>query len=241
MKELHFLVDGQKIAATIQYPQNIKEKNPAVLFVHGWMASQKRNILYAQELTKLGYICMTIDLRSHGESEGERGVLSREDYMRDMVAAYDLLATQKGVDAKRIGLVGSSFGSYLGAILTSQRDIRWLALRVPANYPDEGFDQPQVKFANKKTTEWRKEKLTADATLSLRSMHAFKNDVLIVESELDELCPHQTMENYMNALPNKDRLTHTVIKGADHSMKSEKFRKEFTKIIIDWFGQRGDD
>ncbi len=238
MEHLTFQVDGQKLSATIQYPQDIKEKNPAIIFVHGWMSSQRRNILYAQELNKLGYICMTFDLRSHGESEGERGKLSREDYMDDMTAAYDLLLSQKGVDPERIGVIGSSFGSYLAAILSAERAIKWLVLRVPANYPDEGFDQPQVKFANRKTTEWRKEKLSLEATASLRALHTFKNDMLIIESELDELCPHQTMENYMNAITDKKKLTHKVIKGADHSLKSEKFRSVFISIITEWFGER---
>lgn len=238
MQNVSFTVDGQKLVGTLQYPQDVKDKNPAIIMVHGWMSSQKRNVLYAQELNKLGFIVMTFDLRSHGESEGERSTLSREDYMKDMIAAYDFLIKQKGVDRGRIGIIGSSFGSYLAAILTSKREIRWLALRVPANYPDEGFDAPQVKYANAKTTAWRGEKLAPDATVSLRAIGEFKNDILIIESELDDLCPHQTMENYMHAVKDSSKLTHVVMTGADHSIKTEKFRAIFTEIIIDWFGKR---
>jgi uncharacterized protein len=206
--------------------------------VHGWMSNQKRNVLYAQELNNLGFIVMTFDLRSHGESEGERSTLSREDYMKDMTEAYDFLVDQKEVDPERIGVIGSSFGSYLAAILSARRNIKWLALRVPANYPDEGFDEPQVKYANAKTTAWRSEELAPDATFSLRAIGEYDNDLLIIESELDDLCPHQTMENYMNAVSDKSKLTRTVMQGADHSIKTEKFRAVFTEIIIDWFGKR---
>lgn len=238
MQKISFYVDGQKLAGTIRYPDHINKQNPAVLFIHGWMSNQRRNILYIQELLKMGFICLTFDLRSHGESEGERSILSRENYMRDVIAAYDFLIQQKGVDHDQIGIIGSSFGSYLGTILTSKRNIKWLALRVPANYPDEGFDQPQVKYANSKTTAWRKEKLAPDATVALRALQHFSNDVLIIESEFDELCPHQTMENFMNAVSDKNKLSHVVMKGADHSIKNEAQRSVFTDIIVDWFGNR---
>lgn len=183
MQNVSFTVDGQNVVGTLQYPQEIKDKNPAIIMVHGWMSSQKRNVLYAQELNKLGFIVMTFDLRSHGESEGERSKLSREDYMKDLIAAYDFLIAQKDVDPERVGIIGSSFGSYLATILTTKRNIKWLALRVPANYPDVGFDEPQVKFANAKTTAWRSEKLESDATISLRAVGEYKNDILIIESE----------------------------------------------------------
>jgi uncharacterized protein len=238
MQHVSFIVDGQKLVGTLQYPRETKEKNPAILMIHGWMSSQKRNVLYAQELNTLGFIVMTFDLRSHGESEGERSKLSREDYMKDVTAAYDFLLEQEGVDSDRIGIIGSSFGSYLAAILSSKRNIKWLALRVPANYPDEGFDVPQVKLSNPKTTAWRSEELAADATISLRAIQEYKNDLLIIESELDDLCPHQTMKNYMNACRDSSKLTHVVMKGADHSIKTEKFRAVFTDIIVDWFGKR---
>ncbi len=234
MKEITFSVDSQKLSATIQYPQSHKDKNPAILMVHGWMSSQKGNIIFAQALIKLGFIVMTFDLRSHGSSEGERGKLSREDYMDDMEAAYDLLASQKDIDATKIGVIGSSFGSYLATILTSRRDVSWLALRVPAQYPDEGFNLPQVKYANAKTTAWRKEKLSWKDTQSLRAIHDFAGKVLIIESELDVICPHQTMENYMNAVSNKKNLSYEVIQSAEHSLKTVKQKAEFTRIMLNW-------
>ena len=42
--------------------------------------------------------------------------------------------------------VGSSYGGYLAAILTTLRPVRWLALRVPALYQDEGWDVPKKQL-----------------------------------------------------------------------------------------------
>src|SRR3712207_7596311 len=48
-------------------------------------------------------------------------------------SAYDALAGRPGVDADAIAVVGSSYGAYLAAVLTSLRPVRWLGLRAPAD------------------------------------------------------------------------------------------------------------
>src|SRR5262245_52195248 len=48
-----------------------------------------------------------------------------------------------GVDAERIAVVGSSYGGYLGVLLTSERKVTSLALRAPAICSDADFDRPK--------------------------------------------------------------------------------------------------
>ena len=59
--------------------------------------------------------------------------------MDDVLAAYDYLSSIDGVDSKNVSAVGSSFGGYLATILSAKRKVRNLALRVPADYPNEAF------------------------------------------------------------------------------------------------------
>jgi hypothetical protein len=70
---------------------------------------------------------------------------SRGDNLRDVLAAYDVLVAHRGVDASAIAAVGSSYEGYLGAILTSLRGVRWLALRAPALYNDADWELPGSK------------------------------------------------------------------------------------------------
>jgi cephalosporin-C deacetylase-like acetyl esterase len=42
MKKVSFTVAGQKIVGTLQFPEQIKEKNPAILIIHGWNSAQIR-------------------------------------------------------------------------------------------------------------------------------------------------------------------------------------------------------
>src|SRR4051794_14737291 len=115
------VVDGESIAGTVVAPGTLV---PGVLFVHGWGGSQKQYISRAREVAALGCICLTFDLRGHASTREQRDTVSREDNLQDVVAAYDLLVSQPGVDASSIAVVGSSYGSYLAAILTSLRPVR---------------------------------------------------------------------------------------------------------------------
>jgi dipeptidyl aminopeptidase/acylaminoacyl peptidase len=68
--------------------------------------------------------------------------VTREDNLRDLLAAYDRLLAHPALDTSAIAVVGTSYGGYLASILTSLRPVRWLALRVPALYRDEEWHTP---------------------------------------------------------------------------------------------------
>ena len=70
----------------------------------------------------------------HAATQPQRHTVSRESHLRDLVAAYDTLAQHPHVDGAAIAVIGSSYGGYLAAILSSMRPVAWLALRVPALY-----------------------------------------------------------------------------------------------------------
>src|SRR5581483_10888284 len=99
MQDVTYTVEGQTLHGSLLYPEKVKPKNPAILFLHGWKSSQKRHIERAKHLVALGFVCMTFDLQGHGESEGDRAILSIENYLSDVIAAYDFLKKQKDVDA----------------------------------------------------------------------------------------------------------------------------------------------
>ena len=100
----------------------------------------RRNISSARiAIAALGCICITFDLRGHVRHQAMRQTVTREDNLRDVLAAYDVLVGHPAVDPMAIAIVGSSYGGYLAAILSSMRRVRWLALRVPALYRDEDW------------------------------------------------------------------------------------------------------
>ncbi len=238
MEDLFIENDGNRLAATIFRPNDKKRKNPAILFIPGWTGERKRNFQFAKSLVKLGYICFLVDLRGHGDSEGDINNSTHQQFLSDVFAAYDYLAEIDGVDPDNISAVGSSFGGYLASILSSKRKVKNLVLRVPANYPNDAFlklSRASSATNSPEIIEWRKEARQPEDTYSLEALHNFDGSVLVIESELDEFVPHQTIENYMNSVKDKTKLTHVFMKDAPHSIREGKFRDEVEKIYLDWF------
>src|SRR6185503_13082447 len=107
--------------------------------VQGWCSGQEQYLARAREIAALGCVCLTFEPRGVARGDPEHETVTREENLRDILAAYDLLAGQRAVDASAIGVVGSSYGGYLAAVLSSLRPVKWLALRVPALYKDEDW------------------------------------------------------------------------------------------------------
>lgn len=227
-------VGEQRISATFMAPAT---RWPGVLFVHGWGASQKSDELRAASIAGLGCICLTFDLRGHEETAAQRASVTPEDNLRDIVAAYDLLASHPGLDTDAIAVVGSSYGGYLSAILTTLRPVKWLALHVPALYRDEDWRVPKYQLNREDLTRFRQQRLRPDENRALAACLAFEGDVLIVESEHDAYVPHTTIMNYRAAFQHSHSLTHRIIDDADHALSTDRSQVAYTSILVNWVSE----
>lgn len=237
MNDIEFIVDDLKLKGNLFYPEKIKEKNPGILFIHGWTSEKSRNYQYAKFLIKHGFIVMVFDMGGHGISEGDINTRTPKEFLKDCIAAYDYFSNVKGVDKDNINIVGSSFGSYLGSILTSKRKVKNIVLRVPADYTNDTFEKSKMGNAgeNNKIYNWRLLSKKYNDVFAYKTLHEFNGNILIIESEKDTIVPHQSIQNYINAVKNKTKLTHIVVKGAPHSIKPGPYKNEVTKIIVKWF------
>ncbi len=86
---------------------------PAVILVHGVQSCRREAsvLLAAGMLHRHGFSVFLMDIRDHGDSEGDdaRFAGGSEEYM-DVLGGWDWVRSQ-GVPAERIGLLGFSFGS----------------------------------------------------------------------------------------------------------------------------------
>lgn len=230
-ESLEIPVADQPISGTLVRPDT---QHPGILFVHGWGGNRQHYLARAREIAKLGCISLTIDLRGHGATDGARDQVTRADNLRDVLAAFDVLATTRGVDPAQMAIVGSSYGAYLAAIATQERDIRWLGLRVPALYQDAQWDVPKQQLDREALHAYRRVVHPPDANRALAACAAFRGDVLVVESEHDELVPHPTIQSYLGACTRVRSLTYRVLHGADHSLSTEAAQLAYTGILLDW-------
>jgi len=223
--------DGRSIPGTLVAPATAM---PGVLFVQGWGSGQEQYLARAREIAALGCVCLTFEPRGVARGDPEHETVTREENLRDLLAAYDVLAGQPAVDASAIGVVGSSYGGYLAAVLSSLRPVRWLALRVPALYKDEDWALPKQQLKKYGLAAYRRLAISPDENRALGACAAFRGDVLIVESEHDDIIPHPVIANYMAAFEKARSLTYRVIKGADHGLSEEPWQQAFTTLLVNW-------
>jgi dienelactone hydrolase len=231
--EIH--VEGRRLAGTLVSPSTLL---PGVLLVHGWGGSQEQYLARAREIAALGCICLTFDLSGHAATAPLQEGVSRESNFADVIAAYDLLASQRGIDPNAIAVVGSSYGGYLAAILTSRRPVKWLALRVPALYKDSGWELPKLQLhRDQDLGSYRRRFVPAEDNRALRACRAFRGDVLVVESERDDIIPHAVIDSYREAFIKPHSMTYRVIQDADHGLSDEASQRSYTTVLVSWMSE----
>lgn len=233
-EKIDIKVAGETIAGTLISPGS---KVPGILFVHGWGGSQHRDLARAKHITGLGCVCMTFDLRGHEKTEYQRQSVTREQNLDDVLAAYDLLVSHPAVDTNAITVIGSSYGGYLAAILTSLRKVRWLALRVPALYWDNEWNVPKYALDRVGLQQYRREHLGPADNRALAACAQFLGDVLLVESERDDYVPHATLMSYRSAFVNAHSLSHRIVDGADHALSTDANQKAYSALLNQWLSE----
>jgi uncharacterized protein len=237
-KTIEIAVEDQRIEGTLITSTVRNGAAPGVLFVHGWGGNQDYYLDEARALAALGCVCLTFNLRGHAQTEAQHETVTREDNMRDVMAAYDVLAGQEGVNKSFIALVGSSYGAYLGALLIYMRQVRLLAMQAPALYNDNDWQSPKRKLhVNPDFAAYRRRTLKAEDNRALGACAQFLGDALVVESEHDEIIPHPAVANYIAALANAHSLTYRVIEGADHALSKEPWERAYTELLVNWLSE----
>jgi len=224
-------VGPRKLAGTIVSPTIAME---GMLFVHGWAGNQQQYLVRAREVAALGCVCLTFDLHGHAGTAPFQTAVTREDNLQDVLAAYDLLANLPHVNISTIGVVGSSYGGYLAALLSSLRPVQWLALRAPALYKDENWDMPKSQLNREELVSYRLSTISSQHNRALKACSVFRGDVLLVESEHDTIVPSSVTANYRTAFQNARSLTFRVIEGADHALSDESWQQAYTALLTNW-------
>jgi dienelactone hydrolase len=86
---------------------------PAVVIFNGMDNAKEMSVFFAGlEFARRGMHTLAIDGPGQGESLRLRGMKTRYDYEAPGGAAYDYVASRPEVDAKRVAVMGYSFGGY---------------------------------------------------------------------------------------------------------------------------------
>jgi len=119
--------DGAKVPARLFQPAGFQKGGPGVIFVHGagylqnvdhkWSTSYYHEYLFDHILMERGFTVIDVDYRgSAGYGRDWRTAVYEHmggKDLDDIVDAARYLAAQKGVDPKKIGLWGGSYGGFI--------------------------------------------------------------------------------------------------------------------------------
>ena len=107
--------DGLDLAAWYIPSQN----GAAVIAQHGYLSDRSGMLPEADMLVRHGYGVIMVDLRAHGNSDGDLITFGKKEVL-DVEAAYEYLLTRPEVDPDRIGALGSSMGASIVLLHTAQ-------------------------------------------------------------------------------------------------------------------------
>ncbi|WP_035876786.1 MULTISPECIES: S9 family peptidase [unclassified Cupriavidus] len=224
--------EGGTIAGTLISPQT---RLPGVLFVHGWGGSQQQYLARARKVAGLGCVCLTFDLTGHAGTRSQYETVTRMRNLADVVAAYDTLVRQPEVDRNAIAVVGSSYGGYLAALLSAMRPVRWMGFRAPALYMDSGWELPKRQLHREQDlVAYRRSVVPPEDNRAVRACAEFGGDVLVIESEHDQVVPHAAVMSYVDACVHANSMTYRVIKGADHGLTDEESQRAYSSLLVNW-------
>ncbi|PYS23882.1 MAG: S9 family peptidase [Acidobacteria bacterium] len=118
--------DGATVYGRFYLPANYKGGGPAVIFVHGagylqnvhkWWSSYYREYMFHHLLMERGFIVFDIDYRgSAGYGRDWRTGIYRHmggKDLTDQVDAVNYLVKEHGIDPKRVGIYGGSYGGFI--------------------------------------------------------------------------------------------------------------------------------
>lgn len=221
-RELSIPSGGQTLAATLLAAT--QPSGAGVLFVHGLGSDRGTNIDRAHAVVEQsGATCLAVDLCGHGDSTGQLSQMTPRQNLADVLAAYDCLAAQPGVQRSRIGVCAASYGGYLSVLASAHRPIARLLLRAPALYPDGQLD---VRLGARQRADG------ASAAATIAVLGDLAAPTLVVESEHDDVIGRDVIRAYLGARPG---IEHRILHGAGHALTDPAWRAEFEQMIVEFF------
>lgn len=227
-KQIEFKIEKETFRGKIFIPKG-KGPFPAVIFFHGSGSNGETYFEVSERLAKRGILAFMFNFRGCGLSDGDFANQTLEMGLEDAKAGLNYFLTLDKIDKNRIGIVGSSFGGFLAAFLSSDFDFKSVVLIVPAAYSPLGMNTFHTDDKNVLRKDFNK-------SISYKKIHDFKNNLLIVQSQLDDILPEGMVEKYVEIATQAKNKEYFILKGAKHRIKLNPQAKNILLDKLDsWF------
>lgn len=243
----HLRHEGSDLFGILHLPeQRRKKKFPAVLFLHGFLATKIEThrifVKMARHLEAQGVVSLRFDFRGCGDSSGDSLEMTLASQMSDATAALNWLRRHPRVDSKRIALLGMSLGGGVAATLVG-RDPRVKALVLWAPVGDlmeclqvrAGRKNMRMILQSEKVDyfgQWLGHEFFSEFELfrPMETVKSFRGPVLVLQGEKDEKVPPHHGPQYGKALRGLNpRNRFVLIPGSDHGFGSIPWQNQVLK------------
>ncbi len=236
MEKIHLRNGRQSIEGTLVLPNARREIGAAAILVHGLGSSRKGYVEIAQRLASNGVAALAIDLRGHGQHEGNLSKLGLDDAVYDGLLAHNYLIQAGIADRERVGFAGASLGGLVAALVSSEVEVSSLVLRAPATYTEK--IRKEMTFQDILNTQGHLFHEIEDiaSTCGILAIRKFGGSLLVIVSGKDEIIPRRICDSYFeNANAAKLRKM-VVIDGAKHALEPQ-YRETFIGSTVESFAK----
>ena len=233
---------GKSIAALLHLPPNMKagEKVPCILYIPGMDGVKEDNPMHNDPFLERGIAVLAIDGPGQGETR-DRGIkCTASNYADAGKLACDYLVKRAEIDANRLGVMGSSMGSYWAPRVVAEEP-RFKACAVsgvcvePGQYAIFNMSSPTFKLNYMYMAGYDDETAFDEfaKTLTLKGVASkITCPYLVVAGENDEHCDLRFVYELMDEIRGPKVLV--VYEGEKHSIRNPRSRP----LIVEWLADR---
>jgi len=186
-------------------------------------------VLFGRALAEMGISCLRFDFRGSGDSDGEFSNMTLSSEVADARAALRYLRRRRGVDPRRVGLLGMSLGSVVAQLVAAEESVAALALWATITRPAEIFtwDLDTGARGYAAGTQFWLEIRSADP---LAALARYRGPLLCVHGESD-FVPQSQPQAALAAVPG---ILH-VVAGGDHAFGPYERKLEAIDVTRRYF------
>lgn len=219
--------DGLRINGLLTQPKGTMPPGgwPAIVFIHGYIPPAQyqtlnRYVDHVDYLASNGFVVFKIDLRGHGESEGEPGgAYYSSEYVIDTLNAYVALQASDFVNPRQIGMWGHSMaGNVVSRAVAAKPEISAAVIWAGAGYSYKDLREYGIQDASYQPQQNSSERIRK------------RQQLINIYGQPDQGNPFwQTVAptSYLNDLKGAIQLNHAV----DDDVVSVEYSRNLSKLL----------